>query len=99
MTFIRPLVGGDVRQQRHRARALDRVRQLPLVPGAAARDAAGNDLAALRDEVAQPTNVLVIDELQLVRTELTDLAPPEAATLHRLRWTRNGSISSWLPVL
>src|SRR5687767_4834705 len=89
MTFM-ALVRGHVRQQRHRACALDGVSQLALVSRAAARDAAGNDLAPLGDEAAQPAHVLVVDEIDLVRAELTDLPSPEPATLDWLADRGNG---------
>src|SRR5215471_300256 len=91
MTFtIALLVRRDVRQQRHRARALDGVGDLPLVAGTTPRDAPGNDLAALGHQALESSHVLVIDEIDLLRTELADLAPPEAAPLHRLLRCRNG---------
>jgi hypothetical protein len=58
--------------------------ELSLVTRAAAGDASRNDLAALGDEAAQTTNVLVIDEVDLVRAELTDLPPAEPAALDGL---------------
>src|SRR3989442_1497719 len=51
MTFMAALIGGHVRDQRHRAGALHRVRELALVTGAAPRDPPGNDLAALGDDL------------------------------------------------
>src|ERR1700760_4057543 len=50
-----------VREQRHLARVLDRGRDVALVPGAVARDAARADLAAVGDVLAQQAGVLVID--------------------------------------
>src|SRR5688572_2821113 len=92
MIFMAPLVRGHVRQQGHRAGALDRVREIALVARAAAGDAARNDLAALGDQAAEPAHVLVIDEIDLVRAELADLPPAEPAALHWLLGTRgNGS--------
>jgi hypothetical protein len=69
------------------------VRQLALVPRAAARDAARNDLAALADEAAETAYVLVVDEVDLVGAELTDLPPAEPAALDGLLGCRgNGSL-------
>src|SRR5258705_4434478 len=80
MIFI-ALVRREVRQERHRPRLLDRVRQLALVPGTAARDAPGNDLASLADEAPETAHVLVVDEIDLVHAELADLPPAEPAAL------------------
>jgi hypothetical protein len=69
------------------------VRQLALVPRAAARDAARNDLAALADEAAETAYILVVDEVDLVGAELTDLPPAEPAALDGLLACRgNGSL-------
>src|SRR5690242_21142885 len=74
MTFTsRPSVGGE-RQKRDDARALHRRGQRALVPRAAARDAARQDLASLRHELAQARRVLVVDMFDLVDAERTDLA-------------------------
>jgi hypothetical protein len=89
MTFIAS-VRRHVRQQGHRARALDGVSQLALMARAAARDATRNDLAALGDEAPQPANVLVVDEIDLVRAELADFPAPEATALDWLADRRNG---------
>jgi hypothetical protein len=64
--------------------------ELALVTGTAARDTARDDLAALGDEVPQPADVLVVDEIELVRAELADLAPSEAAAFRGLRGRGNG---------
>ena len=65
--------------------------QLPLVPRAAAGDAARNDLAALGDEAAETTHVFVIDEVDLVRAELTNLPASKATPLDWLLSWGNGS--------
>jgi hypothetical protein len=83
-------IGRDVRNQGHRPRTFDGVRQLALMPSAAARDASGDDLSALGDEVAEATDVLVVDEVDLVRAEFADLAPAEPAALDRLLRRGNG---------
>src|SRR5262245_6873441 len=78
---------GDLRQERHGARPPDGPGELTLVSRAAAGDPSRRDLAPLRDEVLQPTDVLVVDELHLVHTELADFAPAEPAPLDWLaRW-------------
>jgi hypothetical protein len=84
MIFMLRLLLGGVRRQGHGPRAPDGPGELTLMPGAAPRDAAGRDLAALGHEVPEPTHVLVVDQIDLVDTELADLAPPEAASLLRL---------------
>src|SRR6266545_4946013 len=92
MTFIPGvLVGRHVRQQGHRAGTLDGVGELALMARAAARDPARDDLAALGDEAAQTTHVLVVDEVDLVCAELANLPPPEPAALHGLLNGRNRS--------
>src|SRR5687768_1814100 len=50
-----------VRQQRHLARVLDRLGDLPLLLCAHPGDAPGTDLAPVRDELAQQRGVLVVD--------------------------------------
>ena len=59
-----------------RARLMRRL-QLALVRRAGARDAARQDLAALRHERAEQLHVLVVDVVDLVRAELADLAAAE----------------------
>src|SRR3954452_9085239 len=56
---------------------LDRLLQGALVVGAGARDPPRQDLRALGDELLQELDVLVIDVVDLVGAELTDLPPPE----------------------
>src|ERR1043166_8955972 len=77
-------LGGHVRQQGHRAGALDGVGELALVARAAARDPARDDLAALGHQAAQAAHVLVVDEIHLVSAELADLPPAEPAALDGL---------------
>src|SRR6267142_1594447 len=84
MTFMAGLLGRRVRQQRHRAGALDGVGELALVARAAARDPARDDLAALGHQAAQAAHVLVVDEVDLVSAELADLPPAEPAALDGL---------------
>jgi len=79
-----------VRDQGHRPRTFDGVRQLALMARAAPRDAPGNDLPALGDEVPKATDILVIDEIDPVRTEFADLPPAEPAALDRLLRRGNG---------
>jgi len=66
------------------------MRQLTLMPGTTSRDTSRNDLPALGDEVAKATDVLVVDEVDLVRTEFADLPPTEPAALDRLLRRGNG---------
>src|SRR5947207_412362 len=97
MTFmIGVLIRRRVRQQCHRPRPLDGVSELPLMARATPRDPSRDDLAALGHEPPQPAHVLVVDEVDLVRTELTDLAPAEAAPLHRFLGRRNGYVLLFL---
>src|SRR5262249_16188241 len=92
MTFmLGVLVCRHVRQQRYRARTLDPVGQLALVPRATAGDATRNDLTALSDEAAEATHVFVVDEVDLVRTELANLPASKATPLDWLLSWGNGS--------
>src|SRR3954452_4928759 len=68
--------GGPPRQL---TRALDRASDLVLVPAAGAGDPARSDLAAVRDELAEGVDVLVVDELDLVAAVLAGL-PASAAS-------------------
>src|SRR3954453_13823597 len=71
-------VRADVREQGELAGALDRRGDLVLVPPARAGDAARADLAAVRDELTQRGDVLVVDELHLVAAVLARLAAAAA---------------------
>src|ERR1043165_8908711 len=77
MTSIGVPLVRHVRDKRDLPRALDGDLQLPLVHRAGARDAARQNLAALRHERSQELHVLVVDVVDLVRAELADLAAPE----------------------
>jgi hypothetical protein len=88
MIFMTSL--GGLGEQGHRARPTDGAGELPLMAGAAPRDAARSDLAALRDEVAEPANIFVVDEADPVDAELANLAATEPAPLDGLSTWRNG---------
>src|SRR5256885_4024909 len=66
-------------KERHDARALDGGGHLALVLGAVARDAPGDDLAALGDEVLQLGGFLVVHLEVLVGAVAADLPAAEAA--------------------
>src|SRR5262249_15499255 len=83
---------GRLREQRDGAGAPHRAGELPLVAGAAPGDATGRDLAALRHEVAEPADVLVVDQVDSVDAELANLAASEPAPLDGLGCWRNGLI-------
>src|SRR5258707_12371399 len=70
-----------VRQQREEARALDRVRQLPLVAGRRTGDTRRYDLAGLVDEVLQDLDLLVVDQLDLLGGEAAELVAAEKCAL------------------
>src|SRR3954470_12039669 len=70
-----------VGQQREEARALDRIRQLPLVAGRGPGDARRDDLAGLVDEVLEDLDVLVVDPFDLVGSEAAELAAAEEGPL------------------
>src|SRR5262249_16832481 len=64
MTFIGMMLspsGDEVGQEGKEAGALDRLGELALLLGGHGRDAAGHDLAALRDEALQQSHILVVD--------------------------------------
>src|ERR1700730_950004 len=84
---------GDLGQERHGARPPDGAGELTLMPGAAAGDSSRSDLPPLRHEVLQSADILVVDELHLVHTELADFTPAEPAPLEWFARWRN------LPVL
>src|SRR5215470_19708659 len=88
---ISPASLGRLSEQRHGAGAADGARELPLMTGTAPRDAARRDLSPLRDEVAEPADVLVVDQVDPVDAELANLAAPKPAPLDGLRCWRNGS--------
>src|SRR3989442_12234702 len=83
MTFM-ALVGRHVGQQRDRARPPHRVRQLPLVAGAASGDTPWGDLAPLGDETPPAGPALLVRDVDLVDPELADLPPAEPAPVYRL---------------
>src|SRR5712691_10328924 len=67
----------NVRYQRQLAGPLDGRLQLALVRGAGARNPARQNLAPLRHEGPQQLHVLVVDVVDFVGAELTDLSAPE----------------------
>ncbi len=74
---------------------LDRPRETALVRGAHARQAAGNDLAALGYEALQQAHVAVRDSVDLLGAELADLLAAEelasAGTARSAGTTRAGT--------
>jgi hypothetical protein len=70
---------GDVGQQSDLTSALDGLGQLTLVHSASAGGSPGQDLGALGEEAAQLGSVLIIDVLNLIDTESTDLTAFTAA--------------------
>src|SRR4029079_11557116 len=76
---------GDVGKQRHLSCALDCDAHLPLMPAARACDARRTNLAPLRDESPQLTDVLVVDLANLVPTERARLPSRRLATVPRSR--------------
>src|ERR1700709_750883 len=77
MTLNVPLLVRGERDERQVACPLDRLLQGALMVGAGPRDPPRQDLGALRDELLEELDVLVIDVIDLVGAELTDLAPAE----------------------
>src|SRR6185503_8943845 len=68
-----PSVQVGVRQQRQKARALDRRAELALVARLGAGDARRHDLAVLLHEVLEDVDVLIIDLLDVLRGEAAEL--------------------------
>src|SRR5207237_9122217 len=79
-TWLRRLCNSDlvqlgrVRQQRDRARTLERRRQRPLMPGARPGHAPRQDLASVADKAAQARYLLVVDVVDLLDAEGAYLA-------------------------
>jgi hypothetical protein len=93
-------------EQRDVARLLDRERELALMARADARQAAGNDLAALGDEALQQPHVAVADGVDLLRAELADLLAAEELASSRTAagsarssrsalWTGTSRAAAW----
>ena len=61
------------RQERNHSRALNRRCELALMLSAVTADTSGNNLAALRNESSKLRRVFVINMLNLIHTEYTDL--------------------------
>src|SRR5258706_12543969 len=72
-------------QERDGSRPLDGERHLALVARTVARDAPGNDLAAVADEVLQRLRVFVVDDHGLVRAELANALACAAPSAGRIR--------------
>src|SRR4051812_282559 len=70
----------DVREQGQLPRTLHGRGDLVLMAAAGSGDAARADLAAIRDELPERVDVLVVDELDLVAAVLAGLAAPAAGT-------------------
>src|SRR5256885_8778385 len=68
-----------VGQEREKARPLDRHRELALIEGFRAGDAARNDLARLGDIALQGGEILVVDRLHPFGGEAAELAAPREA--------------------
>src|SRR5436190_12332779 len=75
------LVTRRERKQRDVTRLLDRVGEPPLVRGAHARDAAGDDLAALGHEGVKHLHVLIVDVVDLLDAEPANFLAPEISLL------------------
>src|SRR5678810_1358370 len=70
-----------VRDQGQETRALDGGRELALVLGLGAGDAAGDDLAGLGQVLAQGVEILVVDLFHALGGELAELAAAEELCL------------------
>src|SRR4051794_39551619 len=67
---------GDVGEEPELTRALDRSRELRLMPAACARDASRADLALLAHVPPERAELLVVHVLDLVAAERARLSPP-----------------------
>src|SRR5215510_14022182 len=56
------------------------------MPSTVPRDTARNNLATLRDQVAQAPHIFVVDEGQFIRAESTDLLAQKAPAFTRSRF-------------
>src|SRR3954447_27018400 len=73
----------DVGEEAQMARALDRLGELALLLGRDGGDAAGDDLAALRDEALEQADVLIVDAGRILAGERAGLAAAEKWACHR----------------
>jgi hypothetical protein len=64
-------------QQGDVPRLLNGARESPLVCGADTGQAAGNNLAALRNELLQQAHIAIVDRIDLLHAKLADLLAPE----------------------
>jgi hypothetical protein len=71
--LVTALVAGCERQQSDIARLLDGPRQPALMGGADAGEAPGHDLASLGDKLLQQAYIAIVDGVDLLDTELTNL--------------------------
>src|SRR4051812_14671625 len=72
----------DVGEEAEMARALDRLGELALLLGRDGGDAAGNDLAALRDEALEQADVLIVDAGGVLAGKGAGLAAAEKGACH-----------------
>jgi hypothetical protein len=66
---------GSERHERDVAGALNGSTKLALVPSTITGDTSWNDFPALSDQVPQALDIFIIDILDLIRTETTNLFP------------------------
>ena len=74
------IIGRGKRQQRHAARPLDGGSQKPLMARTIPGDAAGSHFPALRDELSDCAQILIIDPECLVGAKAADFAPEHGPT-------------------
>jgi len=79
------LVGG-VRKQRDVTRALERDGEAPLVPSAGSGHPPRQDLASLAHEATKARDLLVVDEVNLLDTEVANLLVRLAVSLIGRWW-------------
>src|SRR5688572_14640970 len=83
-----------VGQQSEEARALDRLRELPLFLGRNGSDAARHELAALGNVALQQPHILVVDFRRIGAGERTGLAAAEERAARLGRCKAHGAYSS-----
>src|SRR5207253_4358037 len=77
---------GRIREQGDVTGALERDREAPLVTSAGSRYATGQDLASLADEASKAGDLLVVDEVDLLHTEVANLLVRLAVSLIGRWW-------------
>ena len=65
------------------SRSLDGYGKLSLVAGTIPRNSTRHDLAPLRNIATQPSDIFIVDVIDLIRTELANLSPEASLLQHQ----------------